>query len=161
MCVADEKWQGGPPQSFVLAPGHRIVFADTSTTVTYGDQEQRTFVRLPPGAAFLPIHYTLLAVTRPIVARRHFFQWLAWTPDTTVNPSSWMLSWSLSEVVGEEWIVVTGEGSLAVVDGPTRPASFDVAGLVRLRVNASGEAEFAITGGSSPRTEVVPSRGSR
>jgi mRNA interferase HicA len=104
MCVPDEKWQGGPPQSFVLAPGHRVVFADTSTTVTYGGQELRTIHLLPPGAAFLPIQYTPLAVTRPIVASCHFFQWFAWTPDTTVNPSSWTLSWSLSEVVGEEWI---------------------------------------------------------
>ena len=161
MCVANEKWQGGPPQSFALGPGHRIVFADTSTTVTYGDHEQRTILLLPPGAAFLPIRYTPLAVTRPIVARRHFFEWIAWTPDTAVNPSSWTLSWSLSEVVGDQWIVITGEDKLAVVDGPTRPASYDLANLIRLRVNASGEAEFAIAGGSSPRTEVIPSRGSR
>jgi hypothetical protein len=161
MCVQDEKWQGGPPQSFVLAPGHRVVFADTSTTVTYGDQEQRTIHLLPPGAAFLPIQYTPLAVTRPIVASRHFFQWFAWTPDTTVNPSSWTLSWSLSEVVGEEWIAITGDNWLAVVSGHTRPASYDVADLVRVRVNASGEAELTISGGSSPRTEVIPSRGSR
>ena len=32
-CVADERWQGGPPQSFILGPSHRIVFADTSITV--------------------------------------------------------------------------------------------------------------------------------
>jgi hypothetical protein len=161
MCIADERWQGGSPKSFVLGPDHRIVFADTSITVTDGDQEQRTLLRLPPGAAFLPIQYTPLAVTRPNVARRHFFQWLAWTPDSPVNPSSWTLSWSLSEVVGDQWIVITGESRLAVVDGPTTPASYDVAGLVRLRVNASGEAEFWIGGGSSPRVEVIPSRGSR
>jgi len=118
-------------------------------------------VLLPPGAAFLPIQYAPLSVTKPIAARRHFFQWFAWRPDTTVNPSSWTLIWSLSEVDGEEWIVITGESGLAVVDGPTPPASYDVAALVRLRVNASGEAEFAIAGGSSPRTEVIPSRGSR
>jgi hypothetical protein len=161
MCVADERWQGGPPKSFVLGPDHRIVFADTSITVTHGDQEQRTMLRLPPGAAFLPIQYTPLAVSRPNVARRHFFQWLAWTPDTTGNPSSWTLSWSLSEVVGDQWIVITGESKLAVVAGPTPPASYDAAGLVQLRVNASGEAEFSIGGVSSPRTEVIPLRGGR
>lgn len=161
MCVADERWQGGPPKSFVLGPDHRIVFADTSITVTHGDQEQRTMLRLPPGAVFLPIQYTLLAVTRPIVARRHFFEWLAWTPDTNVNPSSWTLTWSLSEVVGDQWIVITGESKLAVAGGPTPPASYDVGDLVRLRVNASGEAEFSIGGGSSPRTEVIPLRGGR
>ena len=44
LCVADERWQGGPPASFVLGPDHRIVFADTSITVTHGDKEQRSSI---------------------------------------------------------------------------------------------------------------------
>jgi hypothetical protein len=161
MCVADESWQGGPPQSFALGPSHRIVFADTSISVTYGDQEQRTSLLMPHGATFLPIEQTPLSVTRPIAARRYFFQWFGWMPQTTANPSSWALTWTLSEVVGDQWIPITGEKTLAVVNGPTPPVSYDVASLVRLRVNASGEAEFTIVGGTSPRTEVIPWQGSR
>jgi hypothetical protein len=64
LCVAEESWQSGPPQSFVLGPGHRIVFADTSISVTYGDEEQRTSLRMPSGGPFVPVQYTPLSVTR-------------------------------------------------------------------------------------------------
>lgn len=161
LCVADESWRGGPPQSFVLGPSHRIVFADTGISVAYGDKEQRTPVLLPASAAFLPIQHTTLAVTRPIVAQRHLFQWFAWTPDAVVNPASWTLSWILSEVVDDRWIPIAGEQSLVSVNGPTPPASYDLASLVRLRVNTSGEAEFTIVGGAVPRTEAIPWQGSR
>lgn len=157
-CVADESWQGGPPQSFALGPGHRIVFADSSVTVTHDEREQRTSLRLPVGTAYLPIQYTALDVTRPTVARRHFFQWFVWMPNTTVNPSSWTLSWTLSEVVADQWFIpIAHEKSLAAVTAATRPATYDVSTLVRLRVNERGEAEFAIAGGTAARTEVIAS----
>jgi hypothetical protein len=159
-CVADS-WQGGPPQSFVLGPGHRVVFAETSITVTHGDQEQRTVHIVPPGAVLLPIRHTPLVVTRPIGARRDFFQWFHWTPDRKVNPSSWTLAWTLCEVAGDGWVGFAGETNLLVVNGPTPPASFDVSNLVRLRVNANGEAEFTIASGASPRTEVITWQGKR
>lgn len=159
MCVEHEGWQGGPPQSFVLGPEHRIVFTDTSVRVTDNEQEQATMMLLPPGIAFLPIEYTPLNVTRPTAARRHFFQWFVWMPDTTVSPSSWTLRWTLSEVVGDGWYPLIHE-VLAVVKGATRPTS-DPSKLVRLRVNANGEAEFTITGDGTPRTEVIPTKGTR
>ena len=155
LCVADERWQGGPPQSFTLGPNHQVVFADTSIDVRYGDQEHRTTLLLSPHETYLPIRYTPLAVTRPVISRRHFFQWFVWVPDTTLNPSSWTLGWTLSEVVKGQWIGILSE-KLAVVSGPTRPASYDVAGLVRLQVNASGEAEFTIVNETPPRTKVIP-----
>jgi hypothetical protein len=161
MCVADERWQGGPPLTFLLGPGHRVVFADTSITVTHGDREQRVLQLLPPGATFLPIQHTPLAVTRPLSARREFFQFFHWTPDTTVNPPSWTLGWWLSEVAGDLWIGIAGEENLLVVKGATPPALPDLARFVQLRVNANGEAEFTILGGPSPRTEVVPWQGKR
>jgi hypothetical protein len=74
LCPENEGWRGGPPQSFLLGPDHRIVFADTSISVAHGDKEQRTLLLLPPDAVFLPIQHTILAVTRPVPARRHFFQ---------------------------------------------------------------------------------------
>jgi hypothetical protein len=159
LCIEHEGWQGGPPPLFVLGPEHRIVFTDTSVRVTYNEQEQATRMRLPPGIAFLPTEYTPLNVTRPTAARRHFFQWLAWMPDTTVNPSSWTLQWTLSEVVGDGWYVLAHE-DLTIVKGATRPTA-DASKLVRLRVNANGEAEFTITGDGTPRTEVIPTKGTR
>ena len=158
MCVADEHWQGGPPQSFVLGPDHRVVFTDTSITVTDGDEDQRSFVMMPPGDA-MKVVYTPVDVTRPTIARRHFFQWVGWFPDSTSPLPSWVFNWTLIEVIGNQWMVITGEDSLAVAHGPTRPVSNDVSGMVRLRVNARGEAEYEITAGPSPRSAVIPWQG--
>lgn len=155
MCVANESWRGGPPQSIVLGPDHRIVFTDTSVTVTYGEQETRTFWEQPAKAFILPIQYTPVTVTQPIAGQRHFLQFFQWMPDESANPSSWTLTWALSEVVGDQWLLVTYETSLAVVSGSARPDSRNLKDLVRLGTNAKGEAEFTITGGSR-RTEVIP-----
>jgi hypothetical protein len=160
-CVATESWQGGPPLSIVLGPGHRIVFTDTSITLTYADKENRSLAMMGGRGGSPSIQYTPLAVTRPVVARRHFLQLIGWMPDTELNPSSWTLAWSLMEVVEDKWFPITSEKSLVVVHGPARPASNDAASLVRLRVNEKGEAELTIAGGSSPRTEVIPWKGSR
>jgi len=157
LCVADERWQGGPPASFLLGPDHRIVFTDTSITVTHGDKEQRTLFLVPRGAAFLPIQHTPIAVTRPARARRDFFHWFTWTPDAIGNPRSWTLRWWLIEVAGEHWISYAGANNLAVVEGATPPATYDVTNVVRLQTNKDGEAVFTIVGGDSPRTEVIPS----
>ena len=159
-CYAEERWQGRPPQSFVLGPNHRIVFTDTSITMTYGDQEWRTLLGLQADASYLPIQYTTLDVTRPAVMHRHFFQWFAWTPNTTADPS-WTLSWMLSEVAGAQWIPIASEKSLVVVAGAAKPSSYDVSKLVRLRVSERGEAEYTILVGTVPRTEVIAWPGSR
>jgi len=158
LCVANERWQGGPPLSFDLGPGHRIVFADTSVTVTHGEQEQRGLILATPGTV---IQYTPIDVKRPLASRRHFFQWFQWMPSRATNTSSWALGWALSEVVGDQWISFKGEKSLIVVDGPARPESFDFSRLVRLGVNENGEAELTMLGGAASRTEVIPPQGSR
>jgi hypothetical protein len=155
LCVAEERWRGGPPQSFTIGPDHRIVFADTSVRVFDGDREQSTSIRMPPGPGFLPIEYSPLDVTSPRALRRHFFHWFQWLPDTPANPSSWTLGWMLSEVVHEQWNIVASERNLAEVKGATPPSPDDLTNLVRLRVNASGQAEVTI-GGMVPRTEVIP-----
>jgi hypothetical protein len=157
-CVVDERWKGGPPQTFLLGTDHRIVFTDTSATVTYGEHENRTTILTSPDTV---IRYTPLDVTRPAGTRRHFLQWFQWMPDASANPLSWTLSWALSEVVGDEWIMITFDKSLAVSKGPTTLESQDLTNLVRLRVNANGEAEFTIPGGASPRTEVIQLQGKR
>ena len=158
VCVADERWRGGPAQSFVLGPGHRIVFTDTSIRVTDREREQQTVLRLPTDAAMLPIRYTPLDVTRPHLTRRHFFQWFYWTRDPAL-PSSSTLGWTLSEVVDDRWIVITSEKNLVVAHSPTPLTSAELANLVRLQVNADGEAEFSVPAGASSRTEIVRSQG--
>ncbi len=162
LCVAEERWGSGPPQAFELSPGHRIVFADTSITLAYGDQEQRGLIRIPRGAVLLPIQYTPLTVTRPVATRRHFFQWFQWMPDKMFDPSSWTLDWALIEVVEGTWFWFKNENSIAMVNGPhaTRVVPL-LRKLTRVAVNASGEAELTILAGSSPRTEVIPPQGSR
>jgi hypothetical protein len=155
MCVAEERWRGGPPQSFSLGPDHRIVFADTSVRVFDGDREQYLLIRLPPGPGFLPIEYVPLDVTSPRALRRHFFHWFQWLPDKLANPSSWTLAWMLSEVVHDQYGIVASERNLAEVKGDTPPSSYDLTKVVRLQVNASGRAEVTI-GGMVPRTEVIP-----
>jgi hypothetical protein len=161
LCVPGEKWQSAPAQSFVLGPNHRVVFEDTSIRVIHGDQEQHVGFLVLPSNVGLPFQYTTLDVTRPVVVRRHFFQWFVWRPDRSPNPASWTLGWTLSEVVGDRWIPITGEKSLVVVSGRTPPASYPLGDVVRLRVDASGEAELTITGGTVRRTEVIEWRGNR
>jgi hypothetical protein len=58
-------------------------------------------------------------------------------------------------VVADQWNLVASE-VLSVVNSSTPPAPQDVSKLVRVHVNANGEAEFTIVGGSAPRTEVIP-----
>jgi hypothetical protein len=158
LCVANEAWRGGPPQSIDLGPGHRITFSDTSVVVTHAEQETRTLWVLPSEAVVLPIQYTPLNVSRPVSLRRHFLQFFQWMPDESAKPSSWTLTWGLSEVIGDQWLVVAYDTSLAVVNSPSRPDALDLSSFVRLRVNAGGEAEFSVTGGTRPRTEVIPSK---
>ena len=161
LCIGDERWQGGPPQSFFLGPEHRVVFADTSITVTYRDQDERILQKLPTGATFLPVQHTPLAVTQPLAARRDFFQLFHWRPDAAGNPSSWTLGWWLCEVVGSQWFGFAGEENLLVVRGATPPALPDATSLVVLRPNVRGEAEYSILSGPSPRSEVIPWQGKR
>jgi hypothetical protein len=157
-CTAHDTWQGAPAQPIVLGPDHQIVFADTGIRITYGDHEEVVLLGAPPGNTFLPVHYTPISVTRPVATRRHFFQ-LFWARMSGGRPTSWTVGWTSSEVIGNLWMPVASEETLAVFNGTTPPSLDDVARLVVVRVNADGEAEFSITGGPSPRTVAIPSKG--
>jgi hypothetical protein len=159
-CIADESWQGGPPLTFTLGPDHQIVFADTSVRVSYHEKEQSTTLLPSADVVILPITYTPLTVTRPAAAKRHLFQWFTWIRDSPADPATWKLYWALSEVVEDQWILITNE-VLSIANGSARPASQDMSSLVRVQVNANGEAEFTIVGGSAPRSEVIPWKGVR
>jgi len=100
LCVPSSKWHDVPAAAFTLGPGHRVVVADNSVTVTDNGAEQRVVLGTLPGALSLPLRYTPLDVLRPVAVRRHFFQWFIWMPDVPNAPSAWTLGWVLYEVVG-------------------------------------------------------------
>ena len=102
------------------------------------------------------MHYTPIDVTQPVAARRHFLEWFIWVPDAPRDAKTWSLGWVLIEVVGKDVITITGERSLATVTAARPPASIDLASLARVRVSASGEAEWVIAGSTNPRSAVVP-----
>ena len=159
-CIADEGWQGGPPLTFTLGPEHQVVYTDRSIRLIYKEKEQLTNLLPSPDVVYQLVQYTPLTVTRPIAAKRHFLQSFMWARDPAARPMSWKLYWTLSEVVGDQWIVAVDD-ILSVVTGSTPPASQGVSNLARIQVNANGEAEFTITGGSAPRTEVISRKESR
>lgn len=156
LCVSGATWQEVQPATFALGPGHSVAVKATSITVTHNGTENRIMTGSMPGAVPVPIRYTPLDVTRPVAARRHFLQSFIWVPDVPVKPSSWTLGWILYEVAGGQFIVTTGERALTIVTGAQPPAAFDVASLAFVRVNADGEAEWVIAGGTNPRSTVIP-----
>ena len=146
VCVSGATWREIPPATFTLGPNHSVVIKDSSITVAYNGTENRIMTGLLPGAVSMPMRYTPLDVSRPVVVRRHFLQWFVWVPDVPAAPSTWSLGWILHEVVGGQFTIITGERSLAIVAGAEPPASYDAARLAHVRVNADGEAEWVIAG---------------
>jgi hypothetical protein len=155
-CAGGVTWPDRPPTTFTLGPNHSVVIAETSITVAYNGTETRTRTGGLPGMVPRPIRYTPLDVIRPVAARRHFIQFFIWLPDAPGRPSSWSLGWSLSEVVGGQYVPITGERSLVTVMGAQPPVTVDEAGLALVRVNANGEAEWVIAGSTNPRSGIVP-----
>jgi hypothetical protein len=153
-CIADDGWQGGLPLTFTLGPEHEVIITDRSMRLIYKGKEQSTTLLPSADAVYVPFRYTPLTVTRPTAATRHFFQSFTWVRDPVISPTSWTLYWVLSEVVDDQWILNASE-VVSVVSSSTPPTSQDVSKLARIQVNANGEAEFTIVGGSSPRTETI------
>ena len=149
-CVSGVRWPDNPPTTLTLGPKHSVTITDTSVTVSYDGAENRMMEGLLPGMVALPARYTPLDVSSPVSMRRHFIQRLFWWPDQPAQPSTWRLGWILSEVVGKDLISVTGDRSLLTVTGAQPPASIDLTSLAQVRVNANGEAEWVISGGTNP-----------
>jgi hypothetical protein len=150
-------WSESPSASFVLAPEHSLRIDPTGATVRYKADERRTNMMMGgPGFVFLPIRLIQLDVSRPIEVRRHFVQFLIWWREPTSDPPIWNLGWMLNEVVGLDFVPIPGEKSLTTVAGPQPPARFDADSAVRVRLNANGEAEWAIVTGPNPRSGVIP-----
>ncbi len=154
LCIAEEGWQGGPPLTFTLGPEHEVIYTDRSMRLIYQGKEQSTNLIPSPDVVYQLVKYTPLTVTRPTAATRHFLQSFMWARDPAAQPVSWKLYWTLTEVVGDQWLLNENE-VVSVVNGSAPPSSQDVSKLSRIQVNANGEAELTITGGTAPRTEVI------
>lgn len=154
LCIAEDGWLGGPPLTFRLGPEHEVIYTDRSMRLIYEGKEQSTSLIPSPDVVYQLVAYTPLTVTRPTAATRHFLQSFMWVRDPAAQPSSWKLYWTLTEVVGEQWLLNANE-VVSVVNGSAAPTSQDLAKLARIQVNAAGEAELTITGGTAPRTELI------
>jgi hypothetical protein len=145
-----------PPRSFTLAPDHVVTIDEYGATVRYRGSEKRTGMGGFAGLVALPLRYTPVAISRPVEGRRHFIQYFLWMPHLTADPPTWTLGWILQEVVGLEFLPVAGDPAVATVTALRPPAAFDVESVVRVGVNANGEAEWIVSGGENPRRGVVP-----
>jgi hypothetical protein len=147
-----------PPRTFTLAQDHWVTIDENGATVGYMGIEKRTYMGGGAGLVALPIRHTPVDVSRPVSARRHFIQSLLWMPSRATDPPTWTLGWMLAEIVGLDFVPITGERELATVTAPRPPATIDVDSLARISVNANGEAEWIVSGGANPRRAVVPFR---
>src|SRR5262245_59774353 len=116
---ADDR--GLPPTSFDLAPGHRITMDRTSKTISYQGKQSQTYWEMGgAGLMYLPPRHTELVVSRPVTASRHFIQLFVWWPETS-DRSVWSLGWILHEVIGLEFLPVTGDKRLLTLTVPQPP----------------------------------------
>jgi hypothetical protein len=150
-------WSEAQPASFSLGPGHSVRIDGSGMTIAYEGVERRTMG--PYGGAglvSLPVQYTPLDVSQPVVVRRHFIQFFTWHRNDASDTSTWSLGWMLVEVVGAEMFMITGDPRLTIVTVTEPPAAIDTARAVSVRVNASGEAEWVINDPAGPRGGVIP-----
>ena len=156
LCVSGAVWTDHPPVVLTLGPNHSVTITDTGATVVYNGTENHSFGGLFPGMVAVPARYTPLDVSSPVRARRHFIQSFFWSPDIPARPSNWTLGLMLSEAVGKDLVFIAAERSLVTVAGARPPASFDFGSVAQVRLTAGGEAEWVISGGTNPRSGIVP-----
>jgi|SRR5262245_17872787 len=155
MCTEASLWPWGAPvpTRVTLASDRWVVIDPAGATVGYQGQERRTPLGLGgPGYISLPLRHTTLQVTAPAEGRRDFIELFNWHPMDRSDMPTWALGWMLFEVAGADFVTITGHPSLTTVVASRPPATFDVEPLVRVRVNAQGEAEWAVLSGPNPRS---------
>lgn len=149
------------PATFALESPDSIAIDLRSTTITYQGKQRRIdrFIQTTPGVTFLPIEHTRLLTGPARATPRHYIEVLSWFPS---QRNTWVLRWSLSEVVRDNLLPVTS-GEITRVSGPRPPASssFDLRELVQLVVNASGVPEWTILTGPDARSQGIPSDAER
>ena len=151
---------GPRPMSFVLGPDYTVDVTPFELVVHYHGTARSERIGLLPGAVSLPIRYAPLDVTRPVATRRHFVEQFMWW-QAPGGGSPWMLGWIVGEIVDGAYVPIFSERNVAATTDARPPASIDLNGVARMRVNAQGEAEWQILGGPNPRSGVVPARSQR
>ncbi len=155
-------WREPSPASFTLGPDHRVTIDQAGVTVSYRGAEKRANGSFGgPGFVFLPVRYTPVDVSRPLNMRRHFLQYLFWTPYQLADQRAWLLGWTVSEIVGLDIVPVTGDANLTTAAGAQPPAAFDADGLVSVHTNGDGDAEWIVMARPNPRRAVIPYGGPR
>jgi hypothetical protein len=148
------------PETFSLEPGHWISLDLRGATITYNGKDTRIPLNLGvQGAIFLPLQHTELMVGSSRSTRRHFIEVFMWLPS---NKQKWTLLWRLFEVLPDKLEPITGE-EVATADTPEPPAEpeFDVRQVVQLRVNDSGDAEWAVLNGPHEGSDQIASEAER
>jgi hypothetical protein len=148
------------PQTFSLEPGYWVEVDIEGATITYGGKATRIPLGFGTGGAVvLSMEHTELMVGRTNLMRRHFIESFTWVPGPE---RKWTLYWGVQEVTREDLVTVAGE-ELATVSGERPPdvSLADIRQMVRLRVNADGDAEWEVTSGLNPRAEVIESEAER
>jgi hypothetical protein len=154
-------WRDPPAVSFALAPNHMVRFDQEGFAVTYNGTRQVAALTLGgAGWAFLPTRHTQIDVTRPTSAHRHFIEFFIWIPDNRSAAGTWNLEWAVFEIVGTKTISVPTGGTVVSVVAPEAPGDDAIEALAQIRLNANGEAEWAILG-PTPRSAVIADGGRR
>lgn len=147
-----------PDASFTLGPNHSVHYTSNSIVVRYQGDERRIMTGNLPGVVPLPVRYTPLDVTRPVRERRHFIQSFFWMPDRAEAPTSWALTWGISEIVGVEFVHGTFEKDVITVAGSQPPTGTDLGKVLRVHVSTNGEAAWVVVSGSNPRSGILSRR---
>src|SRR5262249_41880118 len=125
--------------------------------VGYGASETRAKMALGGIEwAYLPTRLSVLETRTPAPLRRYFVEFFIWVP---VSPfaigDEWTLVWSVYEVAGSSVTPVnTLPTALATATGKAPPASFGIEDRAGLRVSASGEPEWVVSG-DAPRSGLI------
>jgi hypothetical protein len=147
--------------TFALESADSIAIDLRSATITYQGKQRRVDALVPTahGVLFLPIEHTRLLAGSARSTPHHYIEVFRWIP---IERQTWVLMWSLSEVIRDNVIRVT-TGELTRVSAPRPPAdsSFDIREFVQLGVNDSGVPEWTILTGRDARSHGIPSEAER
>jgi hypothetical protein len=110
-----------------------------------------------PGIRFLPVRHTELITRQPSTMTRQFIEFFAWIP-TAPGQEPWLLQWSVFEVVENNLVDVGGASGVLSKTGVTSPGDLriDVDDLAAVRVNADGDAEWAVLNGPNLSEIIEP-----
>ena len=116
--------------------------------------------RAVSGTRFVSFALTELTAGRPVATPRQFIEAFMWVP--TMVEDEWVLTWRVWEVAPDSLVPVVSE-DVKTIDAPQPPGStaVDVRSLARIRVNALGDAEWAVLDEKKPRSQAIATHAER